>query len=90
MLKLVVFYIGKITPNTFKCLKQALLMYNLIERNQEIKVYYYGSEIEFRSILADGRRIFKDENVDVKFIPLAISNLNTEPAILSINEDEDE
>lgn len=88
--KLVVFYIGKITPNTFKCLKQALLIYNLIERNQEIKVYYYGTEIEFRSILADGRRIFKDEDVDVKFIPLAISNLNTEPAILSINEDEDE
>lgn len=84
----IVFFIGKISSLAFQCLYDALLMYNFIEKDKEIVIYYYGTQIDNRLAIAEGKRIFKD--IDPKFVSLTSLNLTSEPSILSINDDDDE
>ena len=84
----IVFFTGKISSLAFQCLYDALLMYNFIEKGKEVIIYYYGTQIENRLALAEGKRIFK--GIDTKFISLNSLNLTSEPAILSISDDYDE
>lgn len=88
--RLVVFYFGNLSSKGFTNLYDALIFYNLVEQDQKVIVYFYGSEVENRENLAEGKRIFKNKNLDVAFKPLPILSISTEPSILSKNSDQDD
>lgn len=79
-LQTVVFYLSDINYKGFKCLYESLIMYNLLEKNKKIIIYYYGAHIENREILIDAKRIFKD--LSVEFLPLNVLHFTIEPSIL--------
>lgn len=78
---LVVFFLGKLSSTGFKCLYEALIMFNLLEQEKKTVIYYYGSEADNRIALAEGKRRFKD--VTAEFKALTMFNFNTEPALLN-------
>lgn len=86
--QLVVFFLGKLSSIGFKCLYEALIMYNLLEQGKKTIIYYYGSDAENRVALSEGKRRFKE--IDSDFRALTMFNFNTEPALLNKNHDDDE
>lgn len=87
--QLVVFFLGNLSSLGFKCLYEALIMYNLLEQGKKTIIYYYGSDTVNRIALAEGRRRFKE--IDSEFRALNMFNFNTEPALLNNkNNDDDE
>ena len=85
--QLVVFFLGKLTAIGFKCLYEALIMYNLLVKDKKTIIYYNGSDAENRVAIAEGKRRFKGINTD--FRALTMFDFKTEPALLNKDHDDD-
>lgn len=82
----IVFYFGKMNLTNLNILKDSLTMYNLIEAEKDLIIYYYDDNETTRTILPDAYKVFKD--LKAKFKVLERYDLNHEPSILKNSKDD--
>ncbi|MCM1140070.1 MAG: hypothetical protein NC453_16000 [Muribaculum sp.] len=77
----VVFFMGQLSIQALNCLHQALTLYNFLEKDKTLVIFYHGSTIEKRKIIAEAQRIFDGINLQMKSLPKF--DLSSEPYIIN-------
>ena len=82
----VIFYFGLISIDAFRSLYESLIMYNILECEKKVMIYYYENNIKIREITPEIKKIFKD--VDLELKALTHYTISIEPSIIKDYDDE--
>lgn len=77
----VVFFMGQLSIPALNCLHQALTLYNFLEKDKTLVIFYHGSAIDARKITAEAQRIFGGINLQMKSLPKF--DLSSEPSVIN-------